>query len=102
MGRKPGLNSQKMGRIMSILAANPDGIWIREIARQCKYSHATVARYVNTALKPFLEDVSLGPSERPLLRVVRLKPYVIERLQEGKSMDQIMKMMKLIERIGQS
>lgn len=99
MGRKPGLNSQKIGRILSVLVSNTDGIWLREIARQTGYSHATVARYINSALKPLLEDVSLGKSERPLLRVIRLKPFVLERLQEGKSMDQIMRMLRVMESI---
>ena len=99
MGRKPGLSSIKISRIMGVLIANNGGIWVREIARQTGYTHATVARYLNTSLKPLLIDESLGKPERPLLRVVRLKPFVLERLQEGKSLDQVMRMLKMFESV---
>ncbi len=103
MGRKPGLSSEKTGRILSVLASNPEGFWLRDLARKCGYSHATVARYItNSSIRPLLDDNSVGNSAKPALRLIRLKEYVIERLQEGKSLDQILKMLKLMERISQS
>jgi len=100
MGRKPGLSSEKTGRILSILASNPNGFWLRELARSCKYSHATVARYIsNSSIRPLLDDEPVGRPDKPALRFIRLKPFVIERLQEGKSLDQILRMLRVIEGI---
>ena len=100
MGRKPGLNSQKIARIFGVLAANPDGVWLRDLARQCKCTHATISRYiVNSSVSPLLIDQTVGNPEKPALRYIRLKPFVLERLQEGKSLDQIMRMLRVMESI---
>ncbi|MBS3051005.1 MAG: hypothetical protein J4400_02565 [Candidatus Aenigmarchaeota archaeon] len=98
MGRKKGFDEKKIGKIISILAANPDGIWIRQIAKQTDYSPPTITHYVEGILAPLVEDTSLGTG-KPLLRVVRLKPFVIEKLQEGKDIRQIMKILRLVGKI---
>ena len=79
---------------------NPDGIWLRRIAEEAKIHHSTVTKYIDTLLKPLVEDVSLGGSGKPLLRVIKLKPFVLERLQQGKSLDKIMKILKLMNQYG--
>jgi len=100
MGRKKGFDKKKIGAIINVLVKNPDGIWIRQIARYARIHHSTVTKYVDTVLKPLVEDVSLGSSGKPLLRVIRLKPFVIERLGEGKSIDQVLKILQLIDKIA--
>lgn len=100
MGRKKGLDKRKIGAIINVLIANPDGIWLRRIAEETKLSPATVAHYIETALKPLVEDTSLGKTEKPLLRVIRLKPFVLERLQEGKDINDIIKILDLMKKIG--
>lgn len=100
MGRKKGFDKRKIGAIIGVLAKKPDGIWIRQIARYTKMHNSTVTKYVDTILKPLVEDVSLGSTEKPLLRVIRLKPYVIERLSEGKTIDQVMKILQLMDKIA--
>ncbi|MEM7819529.1 MAG: hypothetical protein QXD48_01730 [Candidatus Aenigmatarchaeota archaeon] len=99
MGRKKGFDNKKIGIIISILLANPDGIWLRRIAEEAKLSPATVAHYIETVLVPFVEDVSIGKEGKPLLRVIRLKPFVAERLKEGKSLNQIMKFLGILRKI---
>ncbi|MDI6720827.1 MAG: hypothetical protein QMD85_00450 [Candidatus Aenigmarchaeota archaeon] len=100
MGRKPGLSGEKIGRIFNVLVANPDGLWLRELSRRCGCTHATISRYIdNSSLKPLLLDDSIGKPEKPALRVIRLKPFVIERLQEGKDINQIMKLLRLMSKI---
>jgi predicted DNA-binding transcriptional regulator YafY len=99
MGRKPGLSGEKMGRIISILVANPDGLWLRELARKCGCTHATISRYLDSSsLRPLLLDDSIGKPEKPALRLIRLKPFVIERLQQGQSLDQIMRFLRLMNK----
>lgn len=99
MGRKKGFDEKKISRIVTVLAANPDGIWLRRIAKESGYSPTTVSHYIGTILAPLLDDVSLGAG-KPLLRVVKLKPFVLEKLQEGRDIRQIMKILRLMGKIG--
>jgi DNA-binding IclR family transcriptional regulator len=96
MGRKKGFDKRKVTAIISVLANNPDGLWLRRIAQETKLHPSTVTKYIDTLLKPMVEDVSLGGSGKPLLRVIRLKSLVLERLQKGERLDQIMKVLKLM------
>ncbi len=98
MGRKKGFDEKKIGKIVMFLAANPDGIWLRRIAKETGYSPATVAHYLETVLTNLIEDVSIGTG-KPLLRVVRLKPFVLEKLHEGRDLRQIMKILRLMGKI---
>jgi hypothetical protein len=99
MGRRKGFDDKKIIAIVKALLANPDGIWLRQIARETQLSPSTVAKYLDTVLKPLIEESSLGMSSKPLLRVIKLKPFVFERLQEGKSLADIMKILRLISKI---
>ncbi len=101
MGRKRGFDDKKIAKIVTVLIANPDGAWIRRIAKQADYSPATVTHYLEGALAPIIEDVSLGGGTgKPLLRIVRLKPFVLEKLREGRDIRQIMKLLRLMNKIG--
>ena len=100
MGRKKGFDKNKITKIIEVLARNPDGIWIRRIAAELKLSPTTVTKYIDSILKPLIEDVSLGGSGKPLLRVIRLKPFVLERFHEGKSIEQIMKILRLMNKLS--
>jgi len=100
MGRKKGFDEKKILSIVQVLLANQDGIWLRQIAKETGLSPATVGKYLDTVLKPLVEESSLGRSEKPLLRVIRLKPFVIERLQEGKTLADIMKILRLLDKVG--
>lgn len=101
MGRKKGFDERKIAAIIGVLYSNPDGIWIRRIARETGIHHNTVSKYVDTALKPLVEDVSLAGANRSMLRVVRLKPFVVEKLAEGRNIQQILKILNLINQAGQ-
>lgn len=96
MGRKPGLDEKKIASIVSALSRYPDGIWLRKLAEETGLNHATVAKYIDRALKPLTEDNSLGSGSKPLLRVIRLKPVVLEELQKGKDLQHILKILKMM------
>lgn len=97
MGRKRGFDEKKIGTIIGILYANPDGIWIRRISREAGLHHNTVSKYAGTVLKPLIEDTSLAGEKRPMLRVIRLKPFVTQKLAEGRNIQQILKLLKIME-----
>ncbi len=99
MGRKKGFDEKKIISIVRVLLANPEGLWLRQIAKETQLSPATVGKYMDTALASLVEENSLGRSDKPLLRVIKLKPFVFERLQEGKSLSDIMKILRLLSKI---
>lgn len=101
MGRKKGFDERKIRKIVSVLAASPDGIWLRRIAKEADLSPTTVAKYLEGPVAPLLDDVSLGTGGKPILRVVRLKALVLERLQQGDDLRQIMRLLKMMSRVGQ-
>ncbi len=101
MGRKRGFDEKKISAILGVLLANQDGMWIRRIALETGLAPNTVRYYVASVLQPLVEDTALGGGGKPLLRVIRLKPFVIERLQQGQDINQIMKFMKLLNKMGQ-
>lgn len=67
MVREP--DPEKIEAIKKVLRKNPQGLWIREIARQAQMSKSTVSKYVNEYMKDEIEDVwRCG-----FIRIVRLK-----------------------------
>jgi hypothetical protein len=77
-GRPSGYDSRRASIIIKALAENPGGMWIRSLARATSMHPSTVSRYIDGFLAPVVEVDQLG--EKPLLRVVRLKPAFLEKL----------------------
>ncbi|MFH0832150.1 MAG: hypothetical protein V1900_00290 [Candidatus Aenigmatarchaeota archaeon] len=98
MGRKKGFDDRKISSIVRALRANPDGIWLRRLSEELGMAPATVAKYVEGILKPLVDDSSLG-NGKPIIRVIKLKPFVLERLQEGKDITEIMKLLRVLNKI---
>ncbi len=98
-GRPPGPDRKKILIILKVLAEAPEGLWIREIARRSRLNPMTVSNYANTALRPFLEDISLG-DEKPILRVLRLKKWALEKIRSGATLSEIMRWSEIIRRVG--
>ncbi len=96
MPRKPGYDPQRIARILAILAKHPEGIWLRKLALEAGMTHATVGKYVDGPLAPVVEVTALG--EKPLLKVVRLKTTVFQKLEEGQSLDQVIRLMALLDK----
>jgi len=57
--------------IRKTLKSNPNGLWIREIARQTKISKSTVHFYIEKYLAKEIEDVIKIKGN--LVRIVRFK-----------------------------
>ncbi|RLI96317.1 MAG: hypothetical protein DRP00_05460 [Candidatus Aenigmatarchaeota archaeon] len=68
MPRKP--DPEKIHKIIRALADNPQGLWVREIARVTGLDKSTVSIYLSRHLKDQIEQsFSVGG----LVKVVRLK-----------------------------
>jgi len=68
---KKGPHPQKMNKITRTLRENPQGIWIREIARRTGISKSTVHLYINRYMENEIEEALKIKGN--LIRFVRLK-----------------------------
>jgi hypothetical protein len=97
MPRPKGVDPAKMASIFKVLTKYPEGTWIRRLAKEAGVHPTTATKYVEGPLAPMVEISSLGSGEgRPLLKVVRLKPIVLQRLEEGLTFEQIMRLLQVI------
>lgn len=69
-GRKPGPDQDKIDLIITMLKANPQGLWIRELARLTSLKRSTISLYINTYLADKIEN--LHNKVLPV-RMIRLK-----------------------------
>lgn len=71
MGRKSGPDELKLEKIRGILKKNPQGLWVREIARKTGLDKSTVSIYLSKYMVNEIEVVF--PVGGQLIRIVRLK-----------------------------
>jgi len=71
MPRK-GPDVQKVNKISEILSKNPQGLWIREIARKTGLDKSTVSIYLAKYMRDEVED-AFPDVKGELIKVVRLK-----------------------------
>ena len=68
---RTGPDEKRLKAIKHVLKKNPQGLWIREIARQSGISKSTVHFYINSYMAGEIEDVLRGKGN--FIRIVRLK-----------------------------
>ncbi len=71
MGRKPGPNLEKLKKIRAVLAKSPNGLWVREIARQTNLNRTTVSIYLSKHMKDDVEEIFSVKGS--LIKIVRLR-----------------------------
>ncbi len=98
-GRPSGYNIQNILAITKVLIENPEGLWLRKIAKKANLHPNTVSNYLNTVLSPLVEDISLGDDEKPIIRVIRLKPSIYKKIQEGTNINELLKFSQIIKNI---
>jgi len=101
-GRPFGPDKQKLARILKILVENPNGLWLRNIAKRANIHPTTVSNYINTILRSLVEDISLGDEEKPIIRVIKLKPFVIKKLEQGIPLEDVLKFSQIIKNVGKN
>lgn len=99
-GRPIGSDQQKLAVVVKILAENPEGIWLRKIAKKAGLHPTTVGNYMDSVLSPLIEDVSLGSDQKPIIRVIKLKASVMRRLEEGATLRQILQLSSVLRSVG--
>lgn len=71
MGRKPGPDMKKVKKIRQILRKNPNGLWVREIARKAGLDKSTVSIYITKYMADEIEDVFT--TDNKWIKIVRLR-----------------------------
>ena len=71
MGRRKGPDPNKVKKIIEVLKGNPQGLWIREIARRANLSKSTTHRYITEYMEDQIEDVVTVKGS--LVKFVKLK-----------------------------
>ena len=90
-----GLDERKVLSMVQVLLSNPDGLWLRQLPKEAQLAPSTVSRYLDTVLASLVEDTPPG-GQKPFLRVVNLKPFVIRRLEAGQNLADIMRVLRLV------
>lgn len=68
---KKGPDKEKIKRLRQILRKNPNGIWVRELARKSNMAKTTVSYYINKFLKNEIEEILSGG--KGFVKIIRLK-----------------------------
>jgi len=71
MGRRKGPDSTKLERMRLALSKHPEGIWVRELARETRLDKSTVSIYLSKYLENEIEDLFVTGNK--WIRIVRLK-----------------------------
>ena len=66
---RKGYDKEKVEKIKKILKENPQGLWVREIARKIGLDKSTVSIYLNKYIKDEVEVLSISG----LVKIYKLK-----------------------------
>ena len=66
---KKGSDKKKIEKIRKILKENPQGLWVREIARKARLDKSTVSIYLSKYIKNEVEMISISG----LVKIYKLK-----------------------------
>ena len=55
MPREKSADEKKLKALLRVLRAHPEGLWVRELAREARLDKSTVSRYLEKHLKNSVE-----------------------------------------------
>lgn len=88
----------KVNLIVDALRRNPDGLWLRQLSRVCSLPLSTTSYYIDNVLKSVIDDVRIG-NEKSIMRVIKLKSGIYDRLERGESISSVLKYVKIFKKI---
>lgn len=71
MPRRKGPDLEKIKLIRKVLIENPNGLWVREIARKTGLDKSLVSRYLAEYMDEEIEEIY--PIKGKLMKIVKLK-----------------------------
>ncbi|HUS50980.1 MAG TPA: hypothetical protein VMZ91_12505, partial [Candidatus Paceibacterota bacterium] len=66
---KKGFDKNKIKKIRKVLEKNPQGLWVREIARKANLDKSTVSIYLSKYMKDKVDVISISG----LVKIFKLK-----------------------------
>lgn len=76
---------QKIKRIIKVLLANPDGLWLRKLSRESKLPLSTIHYYIEGIMANMVDNVGARDENGHFfgIRLIRLKNGIISQLHNG-------------------
>lgn len=97
------LDEGKIKRVIRCLIRHREGIWLRNLARECKLSVSTASFYVDNVLKDVVESIGVkdGKGRYVGLRILRIKPEILKVLESegGDDERKIINFIKLLRKV---
>lgn len=80
-----GKKDTRVNKIIGLLASNPEGMWLRQLAIETDIPISTLHRYIEYELQDIVESVGVKDERGKYfgLRIIRLKPKIIEVIESG-------------------
>ena len=60
-------------RVIGTLKAYPNGLTLRELGRKSGIPKSTIAYHTTRTLLPYIEEITIAPAGKTLIRLIRLK-----------------------------
>lgn len=92
---RPKYDKKTVESLLKALVENPDGIWLSKLAKEADVPISTTAYYMDNQLSDLVVERSFG-GKKPVIRVISLRPRVLQSLQKGISFDRIVRLMEII------
>jgi len=97
------LDERKIKRVIKCLIRHREGIWLRNLARECRLSVSTASFYVDNVLKDVVESIGVkdGRGRYVGLRILRIKPEILKVLESegGDDERKIINFIKLLRKV---
>ena len=97
------LDEGKVRRVIRCLIKHRKGIWLRNLARECRLSVSTASFYVDKVLKDVVESIGVkdGKGRYVGLRILRIKPEILKVLESegGGDEGKIINFIKLLRKV---
>ena len=97
------LDEGKIKRVIRCLIRHREGIWLRNLARECRLSVSTASFYVDNVLKDVVESIGVkdGKGRYVGLRILRIKPEILKVLESegGDDERKIINFIKLLRQV---
>jgi len=97
------LDEGKIKRVIRCLIRHREGIWLRNLARECRLSVSTASFYVDNVLKDVVESIGVkdGRGRYVGLRILRIKPEILKVLESegGDDERRIINFIKLLRKV---
>lgn len=92
---RPKYDKNTVESLLKVLVNHPDGVWLSKLAKEADIPISTTAYYMDNQLSDLVFERSFG-DKKPVIRVISLRPRVLESLKKGVSFDRIVRLMKII------